>query len=112
MYQDPAGSSVEPNPAWFQFVPNLEYDTYAAVPAGYPRVANFAGGAPTMDDDEFLASWFDVLDDGSGTHRIAQVTLSTNAEGTVTGRIYDLATLGEGVEFEFDVEDGNFLEPE
>ncbi len=26
--------------------------------------------------------------------------------------VYDLATLGEGVEFEFDVEDGNFLEPE
>ena len=110
MYQDPMGSSVEPNPAWFQFVPNLEYDTYAAVPAGYPRVANFA--ALTMDDDEFLASWFDVLDDGSGTHRIAQVTLSTNAGGTVTGRIYDLATLGEGAAFEFDVEDGNFLEPE
>ncbi len=112
MYNHPVGGYSEPNPVLFQFWPDMEYDTYATVPRGRPFFPGFAAGIPTMDDDEFLASWFDSLDDGSGTHKIAQITVSTDADGSLTGTIYDLATQGEGVSFEFDIEDGNFLEPQ
>ncbi|GAG16909.1 unnamed protein product, partial [marine sediment metagenome] len=37
------GGGTEPNPLFFPAFPDLEWDTYAAVPAGHPSLASFAG---------------------------------------------------------------------
>ncbi|MCK4602375.1 MAG: PEP-CTERM sorting domain-containing protein [Phycisphaerae bacterium] len=100
MYQDGLGGNTEPNPGFFASFPDLEWDTYAAVPAGYPAIASF-GGTPTIDADDFDASWFDVTetgDDGhgAGTWVIARITLSSDAVGTITGKSYDSESGGDG----------------
>jgi len=89
LYQDEAyGSDTEPNPAMFPLVENLRYDTYAAAPAGYPALASFAGER-AVDETHFNVSWFDTGNTGPGMFTIAQLTLSSDAEGDIWARVYD-----------------------
>ena len=99
LYQDGVGGNTEPNPAFFTVFPTLEWDTYAAVPAGYPALAGFAG-TPTIDTTGFDASWFDSVSGGAGTFTVARITLSNSAAGTITGKSYDIDTAGVGVSFD------------
>ncbi len=102
-YQDGMGGNQEPPALWIGMVPSLEWDTYAAVPAGDPSVASFSG-TPVLDATTFRASWFDSADDGTGTFKIARLSLSTDAATTAdvngdhfTGKVYDRSTAGVGV---------------
>ena len=97
MYQDPYGSNREPNPLLYTYFPDLEYDTYAAGPGGYPSMMSFVESS--IDNDTFAASWFDMTDSGSGVFRLAQITLSDDAAGSITGTVYDVLTAGVGVDF-------------
>jgi hypothetical protein len=90
LYQDPDGSDIHPNPGFFMFVPSLEWDTYLTVPSGYPAPVSFAGAPPWMTDTSITASWFDTVNDGPGIWKIARVTLSSDAYGTITGSSWDM----------------------
>ncbi len=105
LYQSALGNDVEPNPAIVAAFPDLEWDTYAAVPGGYPRLAGFAGEM-VMDADAFVASWFDSAETGPGTYRVARLTLSDDAEGKITGRSYNAVTAGYGVGFAWTIGQG------
>jgi len=94
-YHDPLGGRTEPNPAFIDLVPTLEWDTYAAVPPGFPAMASFVPDSPKpdsrflIDDTHFMAGWFDTAITGPGTWSIARLTLSDDAEGTVGGRSFN-----------------------
>ena len=110
-YQDAMGSNTEPPAAWIAMVPSLEWDTYAAVPAGDPSVASFAG-TPVLDATNYDASWFDSADDGTGTFTVARLTVTTDADsnGDFTGTVYDRSTAGTGVDIVgWSVDGGNFI---
>ena len=98
-YNHPAGGHTEPNPSFFEFFPDLQWDTYATTPAGYPRLASFAP-APQMDDTAIHVSWYDMVDDGPVSQaKIAQMTLSLDATGHVSGKSFEGGTVG-GVPFD------------
>ena len=114
LYQHFAGSNVEPSPLFFPGFPELEFDTYLTVPAGNPDVPGF-GGVTQCDTAGIGASWFDSVDDGPGSHVVARITLSQDAQGLltapagVTGTNYDVDTTGVGVDYEFDIIDGHIV---
>ena len=113
MYNPQGSTNVQPDPFWVGMVPSLANDTYAAIPGGepvYPAVASFAE-TPSIDATDFDASWFDSVDDGSGTYKIAQITLSNNsaAQGSITGTSYDIETQGVGIDFTADIIDGEIV---
>ncbi len=97
LYQDSFGSDVEPQPAFFPMVPTLEWDTYLQVPGGFPAAVGLAGDPPYMSDTSITASWFDSVVGTAGVYKIARITLSTDARGTITGKVYDVDHAGEGV---------------
>ncbi len=113
IYQETVGgSNTEPNPAFFASFPDLEWDTYAATPGGHARSASFAG-TTVMDATTFDAVWFDSVTGEAGTFRIARITLSTDADGDITGDAF-FAIPGEtepGKESldDYYVENGNIL---
>ena len=90
LYQDAMGSDVAPNPAFFGMVPSLEWDTSLDVPGGYLAGVGLASAPPYMSDTSITASWFDTVNAGPGLHKIAQITLSSDAGGTITGSSYDI----------------------
>ncbi len=110
LYQDSLGSDVAPNPFFFGMVPTLEWDTSLDVPGGFPNPVGLAGDPPYMSDTSITASWFDAVDTGPGLHKIARITLSSDAEGTITGKVYDVDHAGEGVPFARYI-DGFFFGP-
>jgi len=86
MYQDPFGGDyIPPSAATVSAHPNAAYDTYLRTYD--PNVAAFPTIASTLTANTLDAGWFDPppLDSGPGTHVIAQITLSDNATGTVSG---------------------------
>ncbi len=100
IYQDEIGNDVEPNPAIFTVFPTVEWDTYMAVPAGYPKSASFAGEDVQIVTPQHLElSWFDSAGGGEGLQTIARITLSNDAVGEVSGRVYDVETQGVGTPF-------------
>ncbi len=89
LYQETTfGSDTEPDPALFPLEENLRYDTYAAVAAGLPALAAFAG-EKTIDETHFNASWFDTYNSGAGTFKIAQLSISSDAQGDIWARVFD-----------------------
>ena len=108
LYQHFAGTNVEPNPLFFPVYAELEYDTYLTVPAGFPNVPGF-GGTTQCDTAGIAASWFDSVDDGAGSHVVARITLSTDAQGSLTGTDYDVDTTGVGVDFAAPIVDGHIV---
>jgi hypothetical protein len=99
----PYGSDTEPNPDFFLLVPDLEWDTCATVPAGYPALASFTPGAqfgqtPDNPPDstpafpptntQIKAGWFDTSTTGPDG-RVARLTISSDANGTLTGSSYN-----------------------
>jgi len=108
MYQDPflGGNNTEPDPTLFPFLPTLEWDTYAAAPGGHTNVPSFLGEV-TIDASTFLAFWYDLVDTGPGTFRVAQITFSSDAVGTLTGTSADA---GNNVnEYEYAILAGEIL---
>jgi len=92
------GADVEPNPGFFPLVPDLEWDTCATVPAGHPAMAAFTPNAQfgqnTLDgaippgNTHIKAGWFDTSTSGPDG-RIARLTMSVGAAGTITGSSYN-----------------------
>jgi hypothetical protein len=109
LYQDPYGTSTEPNPAWFQYFPDLEWDTYLTGPGGYTYPPNVIVGS--IDDANLIASWFDSTYYGPGTYKLARITLSTDADGAMTAKCSQEsdANTPASVTYEFDIEDGNIV---
>jgi hypothetical protein len=107
LYQDPDGSDLHPNPGFFAFVPSLEWDTFLSVPGGYPAPVGIAGDPPYMTDTSITASWFDSVVGTGGLYKIAQITLSSDAAGTVSGKAYDVDSAGMGFEFSFAIPEGD-----
>ncbi len=97
LYQDVNGDDLRPNPTWFGLAPTLEWDTFLTVPGGYPNIVGVADDPPYMGDTSITASWFDSVVGTAGVYKIAQITLSTDAAGTVSGKVYDVDTQGDGV---------------
>ena len=101
MYQ----SGFDPFASWrcwvFAFPPGPEiiFDTYVDVPGECPVRPSLAG-AQVMTDTEIGLSWFDTRDTGSGTFLIAQITLTEDAKGAISGTSYDIDTAGVGVPIE------------
>jgi len=113
MYNDAVGGPSVPNPAFLGTFPDLEWDTYATIPVGYdPAVSVGFAGSTVMNATTVGASWFDTHADGPGTWTLFQLTLSTDANGTITGRNYDVDTQGVGVPFEFVISGGRVYVPE
>ncbi len=86
-HETEVGSNTEPNPAFFASFPDLEWDTYAATPGGHARSASFAG-TTVMDATTFDAVWFDSVTGEAGTFRVARITLSTDANGDISGNVF------------------------
>ena len=98
IYQDAAGNTyTEPNPALFGANPNLEADTYVTMAPGTfgysAPVAAVTTGATTLDSGAVLTfdnkdlniAWSrtnDTFDSGSGTHRVARITMQNRATAT------------------------------
>ena len=93
----PANTYTEPNPADFGANPGLEFDTYVTMAPGtfgYPApVAAVTSGATTLDAGAVLTfdnkdlniAWSrtnDTFDSGSGTHRVARITMQNRATAT------------------------------
>ena len=109
-YQDTYGGDIEPNPNLFTTFPDLQWHTYAAVPTGHPETAGLS--FPTIDTSNFDAYWFDADDDGTGTFRIARLTVTTDADsnGDFYGKVYDRSTMAVGVKIEgWSVSGGQFV---
>ncbi len=89
------GSDTQPTAALIASYPDLEWDTYAAtpsgetVPAGFPIGLQFgqnpATTDPPMGNTVIRAVWFDILNTGPGTFKVARLTLSSDAAGTIAG---------------------------
>jgi hypothetical protein len=54
-YNDPIGSDVAPNPAFFPVFPALEFDSYFTVGTG---AVSFVGGSTGYINGEVLGTWF------------------------------------------------------
>ncbi len=93
------GGDTQPTAASIGLVPDLEWDTYARTPGGETSPASFTPGSqfgqntltadPPPGNTVIDAGWFWTGDAGPGTDRIARLTLSLNANGTIGGRVYD-----------------------
>ena len=79
--------------------PDIIFDTYVDVPGGCPDRPSSAGAA-VMTDTEIALSWFDARDTGPGAFTIAQITLTQDAKGSLSGKCYDTETAGVGVPFD------------
>ena len=108
LYQDALGRDVEPYPHFFPLYHSLEWDTYVTTPGGWAGLVGLAGARPFMTDTSITASWFDLAD-GPGTWKIARVTLSNDAEGTIWSKSYDVDTPGCGADYSFIIEDGQIV---
>ena len=109
LYQDPLGGYTAPNPALFEYAPSLEWDTFASAPGNPSRLASLVG-LLVIDDTHFQASWFDcATSEAPGTFTLGQITLSNDAQGTLTGKTFDIDTAGVGVSFAFEIADGRFI---
>jgi hypothetical protein len=109
IFHDPAGSLLPPKSADFEVSPNMEWDSYNSAPieSNTRLVPVFTATALALD-----VSWYDVVDNGPLTFMAAQITLSTDAEGTFFSKIYDGEKPGVGVKLWGDVllpEDSLFL---
>ena len=86
MYQDPNGTDFQPPSAGtVSSFPDAAHDTYLRT--FDPGTAALPTSVPTLTANTLDAGWFDPppLDSGAGTHVIAQITLSDDAVGTVSG---------------------------
>ena len=97
------GGDTEPDPFVIGFLPDLAYDTYLADPDGWDQLVSFAStpaGTKNVPSTLVDASWFDDPNtpNGPGTFKIAQLTFDPDAQGTVTGFVFDTETSGVGVE--------------
>ena len=54
-------------------------------------------------------SWFDSAAGGDGVSTIARITLSTDAEGVLAGKSYDIDTQGQGTPFALDIIGGQII---
>ncbi len=98
-YNHAQGSDWEPNPLLFGIFPDVEWDTYAATPSGESVPAAFtvdsqfgqnpATSDPPMGNTVIKAGWFDFGITGPGTLKVARLTLSSDAEGTIGGRSFN-----------------------
>ncbi len=93
------GKDTQPGEAVFGFVPEVEWDTYARTPGGELALASFTVGAqygqnsltpdPPAGNTIIAASWFWIGNAGPGIDNIARLTLSADANGTITGMVFD-----------------------
>lgn len=112
LYQNALGSDVEPNPALFAAFPDVEWDTYVTTPGGWAAPMGIASAPPYMTDTSITASWFGTVNDGPGIWKIARVTLSSDAHGTIAGQSWDVGPAPAVCcppEFEFIIMDGEIV---
>ncbi len=109
LYQDTFGNeSGPPSDALIAVFPNLAFDTYVATASGVSP--GFAGDPPYMSDTSITASWFDSVVGTDGVYAIARVSLSSDANGSITGKTYDVNTaIGGGVPFAFTIVNGEII---
>jgi hypothetical protein len=97
----PGGDTVQPG--FWGIVPSLEFDTaVAAPPSPSPWTpASLAGrhlidgpGAPIFSPTLTSVSWFDTVNLGAGTFKIARVTISNDANGTILLDNFEAANAG------------------
>ena len=98
------GGDFEPDPVFVGFIPDLAYDTYLADPDGYPdlaKVPSAPAGVNNTMSTLIDASWYDDPNypNGPGTgFRIAQLVFTPDAQGTVSGLLFDRDSAGNGVD--------------
>ncbi len=61
------------------------------------------------DPDYFSLTWWDLPDDGAGTWLLFILTITTDAMGTITGTNYDADTAATGVDFAFEIVNGQII---
>lgn len=88
-YNDALGGNSQPNPALFPFAPNLQWDTFATQPEGWPNVGGqgagigFAG-TPVFGNTSIDATWFDTpTNGGDGTFTLARISVQGLQAGWV-----------------------------
>ena len=96
VYNHGFGSNAYPNQSLVASFPDLAYDSYCTVPNNLD--VTFAGTI-TIAGQTVGASWADTAVGDSGEWVVAQITLTTDAVGTVEGKSYDVETAGTGVDF-------------
>lgn len=115
-YNDGFGGDTQPNPAFVAVFPSLQWDTFVTLPESYPNqaaIGNAPGielGGKVFSATELRATWFDSLTNPAITDKvIARLTFSSNANGTITGKLYDNATQGVGTPFEYTIVNGQIV---
>jgi hypothetical protein len=88
------GGNTAPNPAIFQFDPQLEFDTYVTSPdrTSTLLLGGFDGTndttSATFTTSTISAAWGDVASSANGTYALARLTFSSSvAFPTVSGRV-------------------------
>jgi hypothetical protein len=107
------GSNYAPDPNLIVVFPELANDTYVATPDDLPdpRAPSTPGtaGPVVMTATEIHMSWYDLQGTGAlDGARIAQITLSTDAWGTLTGASYGIG-VGWGEHFEYTIINGRIV---
>ena len=64
------------------------------------------------DPQDFVLSWGDTANLGAGNWQIGLLTFTANANGTIWGKSYDRDTQGVGVQFTFDIVNGQITPAE
>jgi len=98
-YNDSFGDDTQPSAAFIAAVPTIEWDTYAATPGGEADKAKFTPdsqfGQNILDpkippgNTVIAAGWYDTANTGPGTFKVARLTLSSDAAGTIGGKSYN-----------------------
>ena len=106
---NPFGDIFVPGPYFIPEFLELANDTYVATPDDLPDPLlpskPSTAGSVVFGDTEIGISWFDTNNTGPFTGaRIAQIALSQDAVGTVSGKSYDIDSQGVGVDI--GVQDG------
>ena len=96
-----ADGDFEPDPQWASVPvedggnPDLEWDSYVTTPEGAgSSVFVDSQASDGITDTQFRMEWFDAIYSAPGQHRIAQLTLSDDAQGTFRATVFDSDSAG------------------
>ena len=85
------------------------YDTGGLCPKFNPLLSPWLYWDWNEEPDYFNLTWIDEPDDGAGTWLLGVVTITTDAMGTITGTNYDADTSENGVDFAFEIVNGQIV---
>jgi len=108
----PSGNLNTPQKSLFASKPNLQFDTFVSSPNFNTPFLLGHSYLTTSGTDEVFSSttvdvaWGDLVNNGAGTFTVARLTVSNSANGTLNGRLGDVAKPIDPILFTFNIGSG------